>query len=533
MKHTTKTLTLILILLGIFSQNANAQTSLNHFFLQWYFVNPDGSNERSWEDICLCDNIYIYNNSKYYPNGMNYPWQYIPNTLTGHYNIWRTNASQVLIATIDAADWRHGDIAEIQVCEYFNHDNGLNIVVEYVGSDITGFPSNDNHHLYLKTHGGNNSVSAGPDQTICEGESVQLLGSGANSYNWSPINSTSPTPTVSPTLTTTYQLNGSVQYNTHSTNPVNTITCTYEDDVTVFVNQKPNTPASFQDHLLCTNDPLPILNAGPEGASYTWSFSADGSWVSIVLPENTQYLNTGSYGYGYYTVQIISPEGCMTSKSVHVTLDPSAAVNVNSDFNPTSYSNSTSLTIQGTAVDPVGNHTWIIYNSNSNGDLLTIAGFVFGGSSFSKTGLQLNQYYAVVHYQSKTPCLENSLTKKLIYHGNKIGNPIRRNSVASSTKIDANSAEASKIDSDIENYLNNQVKLKALPNPSNGMFTLQLSGTDNPIEIEVYNLTGAQVDKFTMNTTEKTVDLSNLPKGLYTLSAVINDQRVMQKIIIQ
>jgi gliding motility-associated-like protein len=55
-------------------------------------------------------------------------------------------------------------------------------------------------------------VDAGPDQTICEGQSAQLQGSGAWLYNWTPAatldNPSIPNPVATPTTTTTYYLTG-------------------------------------------------------------------------------------------------------------------------------------------------------------------------------------------------------------------------------------------------------------------------------------------------------------------------------------
>lgn len=56
------------------------------------------------------------------------------------------------------------------------------------------------------------SVIAGPDVTICSGQSTQLTASGAQSYSWSPStglnNTTIANPIASPSSTTTYIVTG-------------------------------------------------------------------------------------------------------------------------------------------------------------------------------------------------------------------------------------------------------------------------------------------------------------------------------------
>src|SRR5690606_15383818 len=55
-------------------------------------------------------------------------------------------------------------------------------------------------------------VSAGPNQAICKGSSVQLQGTGAVNYSWTPAQDLSctncPDPVASPLNTTTYTLTG-------------------------------------------------------------------------------------------------------------------------------------------------------------------------------------------------------------------------------------------------------------------------------------------------------------------------------------
>ena len=83
------------------------------------------------------------------------------------------------------------------------------------------------------------NVSAGADQTICEGSSATLTSSTMSSYNWS-TGATTASITVSPTQTTTYTLTG-----------VDANGCENQDDVTVTVEDLPSVSVASGSSVLC------------------------------------------------------------------------------------------------------------------------------------------------------------------------------------------------------------------------------------------------------------------------------------------
>ncbi len=86
--------------------------------------------------------------------------------------------------------------------------------------------------------------------TICKGDSVQLLATGANTYSWKPnqyiSNAASPSPVVKPILTTSYSVIGT-----------NTYGCRGYDTVKVNVNQLP-APNLGPDQTTCLGFPLTV-----------------------------------------------------------------------------------------------------------------------------------------------------------------------------------------------------------------------------------------------------------------------------------
>ncbi len=81
-------------------------------------------------------------------------------------------------------------------------------------------------------------------------------------------------------------------------------------------------------------------------------------------------------------------------------------------------------------------------------------------------------------------------------------------------------------------------KFAVYPNPSNGVFTLEVESEDNlgDIQVEVYDITGKSVytDNFFAGTSlMKQVNLSNLNGGIYFLRTVINGENTIQKVTIK
>lgn len=132
-------------------------------------------------------------------------------------------------------------------------------------------------------------VGAGQDADICVGDSVQLKGSGALNYSWTPNIALSDAeiaePYASPTTTTTYILFGT-----------DADGCGGTDTVTIFVN------------------PLPTVTVTPSGTgtltatgggTYQWYFMGE----IIDGATNAVYEATEN---GYYSVEVTSDAGCVT-----------------------------------------------------------------------------------------------------------------------------------------------------------------------------------------------------------------------------
>jgi PKD repeat protein len=138
------------------------------------------------------------------------------------------------------------------------------------------------------------ATNAGNDIAVCEGSSLQLNGSGATSYSWSPaatlVNSTTPNPLASPTATTTYTLTG--------TNG----SCSVTDEVTITVNPNPSTP-------LIT--PVGGELQSSAAFAYQWYFNGvaiPGATLQTLFPPQI----------GNYTVTVFDASGCFASSNTYL-----------------------------------------------------------------------------------------------------------------------------------------------------------------------------------------------------------------------
>ncbi|HET6990195.1 MAG TPA: nidogen-like domain-containing protein, partial [Bacteroidia bacterium] len=162
-------------------------------------------------------------------------------------------------------------------------------------------------------------ATAGPDTTVCLGESAHLNATGGVSYSWTPAaglnNPNIANPTATPTVTTTY-----------TCTVTNAIGCTATDVATVTIAPSPTSsfvslPASnLPDSTFFFTD---LSTGGVVG--WMWDFG-DGNTSTQQNPTHT-YSIAGVYHVCLITTNIL---GCpdSTCSDVYVTIPPVTAPNV-------------------------------------------------------------------------------------------------------------------------------------------------------------------------------------------------------------
>ncbi len=149
-------------------------------------------------------------------------------------------------------------------------------------------------------------VDAGADASICIGDSVQLMASGATDYGWDFDPTLSALdisdPWASPITTRTYTVTGEDDNG-----------CINEDDVIITVNTIPDVSAGT-DMTICMGDSIQLMATG--AVIYTWD--ADPSLSSVVIADPWAMPTATTT----YRVEGTSGASCTDTASVDFTVNP-------------------------------------------------------------------------------------------------------------------------------------------------------------------------------------------------------------------
>ena len=161
------------------------------------------------------------------------------------------------------------------------------------------------------------NVSAGADDTICMGDTIQLIGTGALNYAWTPNDSISndsvPYPFVWPSVNIDYVVVGTDANG-----------CVSSDTVNISVNSLPVINAG-SDVQICIGDSVQLNASG--GDSYQWSPA--GSLTNSIIADPVAFPTDTTD----YIVTSADTNGCVSSDTVRVIVNPlpdaNAGFNVN------------------------------------------------------------------------------------------------------------------------------------------------------------------------------------------------------------
>ena len=381
-----------------------------------------------------------------------------------------------------------------------------------------------------------NNVSATISSTaICAGESATLAASGANTYTWnsstpsqslivSPntntvysvagtnttgcISSTSVNLTVNPlpavtaissstsvclgnsvTLTangaSTYQWDLGPTTNTLSDSPiVNTVYtvtgtssagCSNTNTVEVVV--KSFTPGITSSTAICVGNNITIVATGGAGTSYTWSTGFTGfSSLSNLTPSITTN----------YSVISVGSNGCSGTNSTTITVNPSPTITAVAQRSVMCRGESNTLTVSGAST-----YTW------SNGSTSTSSVVVITPSN------NITFNYSVTG-TSTDGCADGAEVSVKV--------------LSCTGLLENNSQSAS---------------ASVFPNPSNGLYTVQLNSIGNNSLIEIRNALGSIVLKQAVTEFETKLDLQNQANGVYFIQIQENGKAVYNSRVIK
>ncbi len=164
-------------------------------------------------------------------------------------------------------------------------------------------------------------ANAGPDQSICAGESVTLNGSGSGVMSWNNLVQNGVSFVPNATATYVFSLLD------------NTSGCSSSDSVLVTVNQLPTVNAG-SDQTVCMGDMVTLNGSG--ASNYTWDNSVTNG-VPFVLNATSTFTVTGT-----------DINGCVDIDQVTITVSQSSAPIVSAGVDQVICPN-TAITLTGTS----------------------------------------------------------------------------------------------------------------------------------------------------------------------------------------
>ena len=75
-------------------------------------------------------------------------------------------------------------------------------------------------------------------------------------------------------------------------------------------------------------------------------------------------------------------------------------------------------------------------------------------------------------------------------------------------------------------------KIKVYPNPSNGIFSVQILSLSNA-DLYIYDMFGRKILKKKLTSKTNNIDISNFKEGVYLMSVKINDQIIQKKLVLK
>lgn len=128
-----------------------------------------------------------------------------------------------------------------------------------------------------------NAISITGNTLYCSGQTTTLTANGGTSYTWSPGGATTASISISPTVTTTYTVNGTYACGTASA------------VITVSVASSPTVTASASPTLICIGQSSTLTASG--ATSYSWNPGGYTTNSVVVTPSvTTTYSVTGTTG---------------------------------------------------------------------------------------------------------------------------------------------------------------------------------------------------------------------------------------------
>jgi gliding motility-associated-like protein len=214
--------------------------------------------------------------------------------------------------------------------------------------------------------------------SICEGSASTLSASGANSFTWTPSLLVGSIITVTPTINTTYVVEGE-----------NGSGCFATDSISIVVNALPVAIASLpSSDTICYNGAVGLALNSQADVTYNWS-SSYGASINAQNPTFTNVTNIGNvYYYGSVTdingcvslydtvLVVVTPSITLSALTTNVSCFGSTNGSINlsvlGGFAPYSYSWSNSVLTEDLSLLATGNYSVTVIDATACSNTLSV-----------------------------------------------------------------------------------------------------------------------------------------------------------------
>ncbi len=360
--------------------------------------------------------------------------------------------------------------------------------------------------------------------SVCSGNSTNLTASGATSYSWSTGALTAGI-SVSPASTTVYTVTGYIGGCTN----VKTSTVTVSATPTVIVNNA----------SICVGNSATLTASG--ATTYSWNTGATTNAITVNPIVTTTYTITGTTG---------ACSGINTT-TVTVNVTPTVAVNSSTICS----GNSANITASGAATYSwnTGATTAGISVSPSSTTIYTVTGY--NGSCIDvQTSTVLVNISPTVSVNSATICTGQTTTLTATgaptfswNTGATTSNIVVTPTVTTTYTVDGTGANGCvntnfatvtvNLCTGVAAITQAETDVNVYPNPSNGIFIVEIPAGKAVYNIEVRNALSQIIytEKIQAggSITQKTVNLTDKSKGIYTVSIWLGNNRMLKKIVVE
>jgi hypothetical protein len=347
--------------------------------------------------------------------------------------------------------------------------------------------------------------------SICQGGSVFLTASGANTYTWN-TGATSPNISAAPPTNTVFSVTGLLG------------SCTSTAAVTVTVNPNPNINIAGTN-TSCAGSTITLIATGAN--TYTWSTGANTSAMSDAPTQNTIYTvvgtntATGCSSQASWTVNVNAIPQVTVTGPTAMCINQTITLNA---YGATSYSWSNGSTNQNIVVSPTSNVSYTVVGTSTLGcqsnpvvknitvNTLPLVGVnppsqtLCKGQSILLTANGANTYSwspggALTVTVNVTPTV--TTVYNVVGTNTTTGCQASQNctiTVSPCTGISSNKDEMN--------------DLLLMPNPNNGEFIVELNNGLNK-DVTVFDLMGRQILQIESNNDKIFVDITSFASGIY------------------